>query len=316
MGTIFNEYTHKLMTVFNDYTMVNGISYGLAENKVYYPAVANGSISEAIFYSTSVIRNITAKRIIRLSNVKEVLTVHTKNELKFVIAQDSGIGEFLFAIQDGAGYGIENREAVFESPDGVFILTKQGIFLTTPQDDVLLSEPINDIIEDNYESGGLVYDSKNKELWFYVIGTDEIYVYSFVHRKWASRDIIGWDTNTGTGIIERIFVNQNGEIIVLVSGSLFKAYETTFGTAIVGTHEVDFGDIESWKQFQYQMVDYEGTVKFGDEQYSSGSRTEQKFPITVDIRYPVKKISTSIRMINASKLYAIEYSYDLVYTIR
>jgi hypothetical protein len=318
IGTIFNFYTHKLQTVMDDYIMANGIAYCLADNKVFYPAVSNGNISEAIFYHDSVIRNVTAKPIIRLSNIKETLAVHTKDEAKFVIAQDSGIGEFLFAIKDAAGYGVQNRYAVEESPDGVFILTKQGIFLTTVQDDVPLSAEINDIVEANYASARLLYDSVNKELWFYIENNNEICVYNFVHRKWATRELV----TAGSGgpppiVIEKMFINDNGEVIVtLDNGSLQKIVESDFGIAVVQTHEIDFGDIESLKQFQYQMVDYQGTVKFGTDERTSGYRTETKYSITVDKRYPVKKIYTGVQLINSSKLYAIEMSYDLVYTIR
>jgi len=310
IGIIFDYHNHKLIDIFDDYEIANGIAYNLRNNIIYYPSIGNGKVSENIFYKQYFIPNLSEDKILSMSNLKETLAVHTKKGMKLVLVHDLQVGELFFVIKDTIGYIItEGEKSKQATPDGIFLLTKQGIMFTNSSQDGSVSKQIDDVVELHYKTGGIFYNEHEKELWFYLGAGDKIYIFSFQYKKWSTIDL----NEFGNTTVDRIFLNNDFEIIVQSGNNLYKVVSVETGRARIFTLSMDLGEMASWKQMISVLLDFEGEARyqFFTRPVEHSIRSSHIFDISLDRRIPKHKIDAVLTFTNKSKFYGMEIDYDI-----
>ena len=306
IGTLFNPMTFGLITAFDDYAHVNGVCYGL-KNNVHYPAIGNGSVQNNIFYTDRFIKGLGLTQIIRLSNIRESLGIHGKTELKQVYVQDNGIGELIFSVKDRVGYGIKNKQSVFEIPEGIIILTPRGIFITDGGTEIFLSEQINNIVQTNYENGRIYFDNYQKKLYFYPERFSTLYVYSFVDKAWS---IIIIQSNQL--IFDQIYTDPDGITHLRDSNNIYRLDQAPSGAAYLKCPLLDLGNINSFKVLTAVMFDFKGVIMFDGQIITHETRKKEIFKRNLDDREIVTAVNIEFFMADYTELYSIEPEIEIL----
>ena len=309
IGKFFDPNTYKIITAFDDYCNVAGVPYILKNSNVHYPAVGGGSILNNFYYE-NVVPGIEGERLIAFANLLGVFS--PTKELMTLIDFSPVESSMIFYIKDTLQYKVRDEKDIIETPEGIFIHLKEGIYVTNGRERTLISEPINDIIKANYTNGNIFYNSYHKQL-FYLTVIDrlmKLYCFDFETQSWIEYSL------------PETF-NIENPIIDFIEDYLGKIYFITKGTSYVlefisreGLLELSYIDLQEYsisKRINYLVADHIGNIKATDIAESNGGDRAIRYLFNkLDNRKPIKNIVVEVKF--NGTLYGIEMDIETMRT--
>jgi len=341
IGFLLNEnrfYDYQPLTGFKSAAIKDRISVAIATGDyagAFYNVVGGGNIQSDVILTQNRLLIPNSASIVAVSTVSDTILLVTDKET-FLIKPDEALGQLVFSIRDTLEYGIKDRNDLVEMKGAIILHTRKGIFITDGYKTKSLSEPIDDIIFNNYANGNIRYNPVLHELYYFINTTETFYRYRFQDQVWESINLLldsipaetplelpeydGSDsliTNLADFLVD--FQGENAYLqpqrLLIKSGSVVNI---PYGLI---TNETDFGYIDTDKLLNYADIDYTGTVRlhyFYDSEYqgfvqssTSTVRTSSWLYIPLAKRRPFKKIRFFIELVGSTaKLYSIEFDIN------
>jgi len=296
IGAVYDKRTYKPIVKFEDYIELSGVSYSLYQSRVYHASVGGGKVMKGVFYDY--IPEVQGKFLV---DVNGSLGVFDK-QLTLVVPQDSGEGFLLFSEKDKMSFDVKDQYDFTVSPEGILIHTSRGIYATNGYERKLISEPINNIVEKNFDNGNIFYN-QNDEMLFYV-SNGGVYRYDFVYDQWTQLSIV----TTG-----KFFFGKKGEIYAYEDGILYQLTKDFNVLSKIRTPENDLEYPSILKSILYVIVDFEGELIHNYSIRHTKRKTVQ-LGVPIDSRVPRNTVGTELYF--KGKIYSIEIYYDIVGEMR
>lgn len=303
IGVMYDTNRYKLIRSVQDYKVISGIPFIISDGNLVTGAIGSGNAMN-IFYEQNMVPDVSDLNLTQIVDVNGTLGAADESSLNLINFTNTD-GVLLFSKKDSLSYGISNVNHIAELPEGIVIYTKQGIYITNGYDKKLISEQINNIVEDNYDAGYIVYDSYNEELYF--SDGRRLFKYSSQYNYWIQ---IGLAPG---GILR---VDNNGELIFFSKDSRedkeieYKCYRMVEGTGrgIIRTMKMDLGDPTILKSLRNIVFDFKGTIWIEGKKLESAERSMIVKSLHVgnpnSVRFVVEWQFTGI-------IYGVTLNYDL-----
>lgn len=258
---IFYDSQYALLDSAEDYASVGGMSFILSQGMVYPAAVGGGSVMTGVYYRQNMMNLSIGDPVIKIANINKQLALHTSYGVHMVVAEKVG-SEYAYYTRQGLDLGIKDYGDIEETLEGAIMNTAQGIFMTDGYKKTLLSEPINNIVEENFPHSSIFLNRQWKELY-----------YSTGYVIWRMNMVTGaWDKMTWTGSdtmnYAEVVSDHSGSINVYNAYSikrLKKSQKTN--QSIIRFMETDQGEVSVMKVITTIDVD----MYFGDTDPSGAS---------------------------------------------
>jgi len=284
----------------NDYCLVNNIGFLVKGGTVYY---SPNDTSNAIFYKNRYIPNVYGDALV---NIGGMLGIIRYNKDVTLISLQVIENEIYFKVYDTVGYVITGKNQYLEIPDGLLLSLKDGLYLVTPQERQLLSEPINDIFEDGIIPK-LLYDDFNRRIM--VQKEDDTYVFDLINKVWLKFK--------GLKLSNIAF---DGNDIITIEGSSFARVSLVNGAeGYLKFHQSNLGSEKIAKTLCGVRIDLEGSLTMLK---TSSCHYEPPTASTSQLRRVEEyyfKYSDQVPQVNMGfelkfngKIYSMEILYNLV----
>ena len=284
-----------------DYCMVNNIGFLIRGGTVYY---SPNDVSNAVFYKNRYIPNVYGDALISIGGMLGVIRYNKDVTLISIQVIEN---EIYFKVYDTVSFVIKDRDSFLEIPDGVLMSLRDGLYLSTPQERQLLSEPINDIFEEGKVTK-LLYDDYNRRIM--VQSLDSIYVFDLINKVWLKFKNLQLRN-----------IAFDGENVITIDGSSFaKVILSNDTEGRVTFHKVSLGNNKLLKRLIGLRVDIDGTLTtFTDSYGHSGSlmqsneqleRRIEEFYIHLNNQSPTVGLDFTIGF--NGKIYSIEILYEVI----
>jgi len=284
---------NKQLIKANDIIDINGIQIGLYGNAVVYPAVGRGKILDDIYYKYNVIPDVEGDILANISNTLGVYNIDLKELYIIEIRNTEGI--LLFYLKESIPYIINKDKDIIYTPIGVIIMTNKGIVLFDGKSSTILSEAINNIVEEKYKVSNIFYDKIRQELHFI---NDRWYRYDFTVKVWNEFTI---PTNSDDKyIIPDELINYDDKLLVRDNSTLYELKYTNNATAYLKT--VLFQNGQDNIKIMLNDITYDenvNNVRKITKQFIP--LKNRKFKDYLDFSFLVKE-----------KLYSVEFDVDII----
>ncbi len=168
-------YEKEYLTYFDDFNIVKGIPFVISGDKVYYPTIGNGQVTKSYY---TPIPGIQAELLLNINND---LGVYYKNALKVInVAQEDEL--LFFTEKDDITITIKDYRDYLEIPEGLLLLTSNGLFLYSGNNLTELSKNINEFIKDNYSKLNVTFNPFTEEV--FLIKENELFIYNIKLQTW------------------------------------------------------------------------------------------------------------------------------------
>ena len=288
------------ITEGNDYCLVNNIGFLVKGGTVYY---SPNDTSNAIFYKNRYIPNVYGDALV---NIGGMLGIIRYNKDVTLISLQVIENEIYFKVYDTVGYVITGKNQYLEIPDGLLLSLKDGLYLVTPQERQLLSEPVNDIFEDG-TIPKLLYDDFNRRIM--VQKGDDTYVFDLINKVWLK--------------FKRLKLSNiafDGNDIITIEGSSFAKVNLVNGAeGYLKFHQSNLGSEKIAKTLCGLRIDMEGSLTMLK---TSSCHYEPPTASTSQLRRVEEyyfKFSDQVPQVNMGfelkfngKIYSMEILYNLV----
>jgi len=177
------------------------------------------------------------------------LAVFADNKEEMVLIDFQAVeGQLIFFIRQRAMYKIKDYWDLIQTPEGVIINLRDGIYVTSGDKRDLISLPINDIMKgktngiSNYETSSIYYNTYEKELMYFYGTPKKLLVYRFETGSWSHMDFTGVTIDNSIDIID----DYSGNMYVVVKdGKVYKMeynndIVATFGLSNIDLQELDY----------------------------------------------------------------------------
>ena len=297
-----------LPLAINDYYEFNGVPVILNKGILYYGALGNGKYMP-IFYDTNFVPGIEGKMFIYINGTLGIVTID-RIILLNIVAQE---GVLLFSKKDEIGFVIKDKYDVVETPDGVILHTRYGIFATNGQDMILLSEAINDIIRANWEKGNIFYNVYDKELWYLITPVQDevsetIYLYDFNYKAWKNLSFV---IPGGRGMKYITFYMDQENRKYLVSEKTVVEIEERASDCSIGYHPTHFNELGIKKKILGIIFDLDGELEWNGKEIKTTGREFKKLSSTINEIIPGDFIDLTYKLSAGTKLYGFELTLDI-----
>ena len=310
IGTLFNMNSYFPIHAFSLFNRISNIPYMVKDNQLYSAVTGSGKLLD-LFYPENRIPEITDREITYVSNLNNIPAVHDVEKTTLLVPIDSRIGALYFKKRDQIGFSIKNQYDIAVSPDGVAIHTHEGIYLYNGTNIIPISEQINDIIESNFSTGKIFYNSFAKELYYVKDSEfDEFYRYSFVQKEWTSHLL---PETISALVLQNTAIDHNGNLLIIANEQIFRLNQIHEGKATVELPESDYGRAREIKEVHGFRFDFIGSIICEGKEYNSNSRIIRTHYIAMHNRIPTEKIQLSFEMVDDTKLYNLEVLEETIY---
>ena len=332
IGIYFDERKpeeHIVVTNFRDYITSQGISLALKTDdyvNIYYSSLGGGNLMPDLVYSQSLLPVYGESIINAVSSVNKNFAAFTDNTMYILkVIQETGL--LVFTLDGVLEFGVKNQHDISQIQGGVVINTIHGIYTTTGFQSNLISQPIDNIVIDNFLTSKIYYNKYKHILYFQPTISEDLYRFRFKDNVW---ELINKSTLDPAGqpiltVANDVLVDPNGELAYLTPDKLYvyDITDTTQISATLITSSIDFGEPSIDKLLNFVDADYIGqfsiTFTFDGAEHSpmyvmsfpqSAVRTTlwKSHPL-VD-RIPHQKFAMKITSITAgTKIYGLELDY-------
>ena len=288
----------KSLLAFDDAKITNGIMVGLLGNKVYYPIIANGYVTK-MYDLYNVIPNVYGNK---LFDINGALAVASSDRVEIIdISTHEGL--LFFSLKDSLGMVIKDEYDAVETPDGLILNTSKGIYSTDGQGLELISEPINDIVQKNYETSNIFYNTLKKELW-YIIEEENytIYKYSFEINVWTRVEI--------TKKILKITKDINNDNYINTAREIYKLLEKESKVNYISLLS-NLNHMSLLKSITHIDFDLDGKLEWNDQIVETNGRETKTIYKSIRNREFKDYESWNFTLLNGT-LYGIEINFEIV----
>ena len=290
----------------SDYTVINNVGFLIEGGTVYY---SPNDVSNAVFYKNRYIPNVYGDALISIGGMLGVIRYNKDVTLISIQVIEN---EIYFKVYDTVSFVIKDRDSFLEIPDGVLMSLRDGLYLSTPQERQLLSEPINDIFEEGKVTK-LLYDDYNRRIMVQyedkILG-NSIYVFDLINKVWLKFKNLQLRN-----------IAFDGENVITIDGSSFaKVILSNDTEGRVTFHKVSLGNNKLLKRLIGLRIDLDGTLTtFTDSYGHSGSlmqsneqleRRIEEFYIHLNNQSPTVGLDFTIGF--KGKIYSIEILYEVI----
>lgn len=312
---------YEIITGFKSYAVENGIGIGLSINdyvNVYHSTVGGGVLMSDLIYTANILPLPNLSFVNAVASVNGTIAA-ISDKSTFIIKADEVSGQLAFTINDTMEYGVKNIRDVASIQNGILIHTRNGIFFTNGFDKELLSEPINNIIEQHYDTGRIEYNSHLHEI-YYIDGVfDFFYRFRMKRGKWEK---IAMDYATvSLSNVNDILIDFDGHPNYLQSDSFFvyDASDLVVPAVLLQTNNSDLGEPSLDKLLNFIDLDFKGpiTVLVYYENVgtffitaNSATRITKRLYVPLKNRKPAKKIKFGFAAADSTTiLYGMEIDF-------
>lgn len=209
------NHCNKALIKPNNILEVNGIQMSLFGQNIVYPAIGRGRILEDIYYRMNIIPDIEGDWLVNISNN---LGVYNKDKKELAILEVRNQENILlFYLKESIPYIINKYNDIIYTPLGIITLTNKGIVLFDSKQNTLLSENINNIIEEKYQVSNIYYDIIRQQLHF--ITNNQWFKYDFQMKVWNEYTL---PEDVDTPIIPNKLINLYNELYISFNSNLYK----------------------------------------------------------------------------------------------
>jgi len=298
IGKFFEEDNYQIITAYDDYMTAGGISYIIKNGNILFPVVGGGAIKPDMYYPENIITGVSGTILTEIANK---LGIFNKNkELLTIIEAQPVEGTLLFFPIDKVGYTIRDKEDIIYTADGLFVHLREGIFLITDRERVLLSLEINDIIKDNYETGNIYYNNYDKELYYQ--NANGFYVYYFDMKSWSQIDF-----SLPTPLVS--VSNLNKVLYFATEKDIYELVKSTDTIGYIKSHLYGAEALTFVKTINHLSFDYEGKIRYNDKEISSEERKQKEIHRRIEQRIPKRLEEFEIEF--EGKIYNLEANFDI-----
>jgi len=192
IGIIFDPKTYKVITGLSQIAKSAGVSIALESNnkgRVLYSVLGGGKLQEDLFYEQNTQTFAGANFITAINTIGNNFAVHTLSNM-FIVAVDVIGSSLVFTAQDTMELGAKDENDVADMKGSALVHSKTGIYITNGYDKNNVSEPINDIVKANWDTGKIYFDRVNKKI-YYIVGST-VYEFDMTYQKWRKLGFTQW----------------------------------------------------------------------------------------------------------------------------
>lgn len=252
IGIFYDPDTYKIIKgEIDQYVKVDGFGYHLHKGNIFPSTLGAGQIQDQTPYLNEPLDLFQESKINFIANINNTLGVFTDQKLYFVGAETVGTA-ILYAIKDVTELGVRDYNDVIETPDGVLIHTRDGIFIANTNDRQSISEPIDDVVRANYETGAIAYSDINDQIYYFVGNTaGDVYIFNTVKKNWSKVQI-------ADSTIIRVVGDGNAEVYAIGRNKVYTLTKKELvDEAYIDYGNIDLGDSKISKAIHYMWIDLE-----------------------------------------------------------
>jgi hypothetical protein len=334
IGKFFNPTTYKIITNPDDYTTVGGVSYVIKNSNVYYPAVGGGNILNNVFYYENFIPGVEGQFI---TSMGSNLGIFAKNKEEFTMVDFQPVeSSMIFYIKDTASYKIRDYYDMIETNEGTILNLREGIVLTNGYNRTTISEQINDIIEKNYDTSTIFFNSYLKHLYYH--SNAGLYMYDFRTQVWNQfelpqesnfknvKRLYGDIAPTADMAIVDYIEDYEGNFYFVTASSVWKVELVDSGLtdkpgylriSLIDASEMNINKVINWLSFDCEKAVIEATFKakgkayrIGNQAKSTNVRTISYLQNILKYRIPISQLSIDIKF--QGRINNIELDIDVI----
>jgi hypothetical protein len=291
-----NPFEYSLITSFEDFTLVNGVFIGVNRGIAYYPIIGNGRVTK-LYWNINTIPHVTGHLISSISSSIGVIS----SDRVYLIDINSQDGFFVFTVKDEVGFVIKDQYDKAETPDGTIFHTTKGIYVTNGTELTLLSEPINNIVKENWKSSNIFYDTYSRELWYVNSALEKLYRFDFETNSWRE------DTYYN---VVKIFTAIDGKKY-LVSTEKIEEIEEKGKQCHYQSLLSNLNAMGYLKNITQIDFDFKGSLTWNENKIESESRTTKTIYKKLKSRVPKDYEDWYFVLEPNSVLYGIEINYEV-----
>lgn len=223
IGILFDEDKPWEHVVINDIRHIAShadVSVALRYNdrdNVFYSIVGGGVLQDDLLYSQTTLEVRNGGNTSAVAVIGNALALVTTDTL-YTINVDEVSGQLAFTINDSLPYGVDRITDIAESQGSLILHTSQGIYMTDGYNKEWVSEPINNIVKDNYSTGRIYYNPIKHIIYYFPSMSMAYYLFSFERAKWERYSL------KNEAMVD-FFFDLNGEEVFLTTidagGSLY-----------------------------------------------------------------------------------------------
>ena len=281
---------NKILVAPNDIIDINGIQMALYGQNIMYPAVGRGGILQDIYYKFNTVPDIEGDWLVNINNNLGVYNKDT-NTL-YLVENRTQEGIMIFYLKDSVPYIINKEQDIIYTPLGIIIMTNKGIILFDGKNITLISENINNLVENDFKISNIFYDNYNQQLHF--INT-KWYRYDFMTKTWNEFSLpFYFDNGLDLEILPKELINFNNKLYIRNDNILYEIIYNNKANAYLEL--VKFQNGQDNIKIGIEEILYDDEIK--------GYRSITKKPIQLDKIKLLDYLTFSTEF--DSKLYSLE----------
>lgn len=305
IGMPYSPVLYKLVDGFTQYKTINGISFAINNDRIYYPAVGNATVLNNIFYENNYIPSVEGQIITEIS--KKLGIIDTNKGIIQIIDFQPVETTLLFIPIINYDSKVKDYFDIIYTEEGTIFNTSDGILVTNSQNREIISNNIKNIIIENFDKSKIFYNRYKRELYYTY--DNQLYIFNFSMFSWSSVTIL----DRLDGEIKDIIEDYEGNFYFVIIDNRNKMgiykLEEYLTYASVKYSTINLGEITFKKAIKHISFDFEGEVIYNDIKRLSDRRVTTTIPINLlqrkfkdhlDIGYSFK-----------GKIYSFEIDLDI-----
>jgi hypothetical protein len=176
----------KIVQGFRSFMTESGISIGLATYdlvSIFHSTFGGGSLQPDLIYDDNRIPISGVAKLTAVGNADGRLMAFTDNTAYAIDAEEVA-GVIGFRIEDTVELGVKNQQDIANIQGGVAVHTIHGIYITNGFETQSISEPIDNVIVTNYNTGKIFYNRYKHILYYKPTNAEDLYQFRFKDAVW------------------------------------------------------------------------------------------------------------------------------------
>jgi hypothetical protein len=193
-GFLWDYYDHpadyKIMSGWKDFVTESGISIGISSNDevaIYHSTYGGGALMPDLVYDDNRLPITGVSELTAVANVDGRLMAFSPHTSYVIQAQEMA-GVIAFRFEDTVEVGVKDKNDVASIQGGVLVHTQHGIYISNGYETKSISEPIDDIIRDNYSTGRVYYNRYKHEVYYKPTQAEDLFRFRLVDSVWEHLD--------------------------------------------------------------------------------------------------------------------------------